>query len=56
MGDHAHANPVWLCEWSQPYLKIMRDIVVTDETQFTQGGITNKEFALLGTRKLLQVA
>jgi len=39
LGDHA--NPVWLCEWSQPYLQIMPDIAVTNETHFTQGGITN---------------
>jgi hypothetical protein len=33
----------------------MLDIVVMDYTEFTQGGITNKEFALMGTQKPLQV-
>jgi len=36
LGDHA--NHIWFCEWFQPWLQFMPDILFTDEAQFTQDG------------------
>jgi hypothetical protein len=39
LGDHV--NRVQLCECLQPWLNILHDILLMDEAQFTQDGITN---------------
>lgn len=36
-----HANYAEICQWLQPWLHILHDILLTDEAQFPQDSITN---------------
>jgi hypothetical protein len=50
-----HADNVWFCEWLQPHLHILHDILFTDEAQFMWGSITSARSSLSWTQKKIHM-